>query len=242
MPEDALPLPTVLPIDAVLLIDGDNDPHLPLDFKLTNRTLVRVFLRSGAKLPRGLERRLSAVPENLTVVSPGGGSNAADFVMAFHAGLLHAALPLQIPFTLVTADKSLSVMTLELQRVGRRALHWTSHPERAVKRRGATTTGHAPTARRRTARPASAPIPAPAPVQAPAAPQPEGLLAAALAYGERLRRMKNPPSRLKALLNDIRNRAGRPGQTPENVLEELRRAGVITLDASGRVQISRRPT
>lgn len=228
--------PAAFPIDAVLLIDGDNDPHLPADFVLTNRTLVRVFLRTGAKIPRALERRLSPLPECIAVVSPGGGSNAADFVMAFHAGLLHSALPLQIPFTLVTADKSLSVMTLELQRVGRRALHWTSHPERGSRRRATAASSAAPALRRRTARTHVVPSPAasPAPTSAPS-----GAVPAAASYAERLRRMKNPPSRLKALLNDIRNRAGRPGQTPENILEELRRTGVLSLDASGRVQIQR---
>ena len=116
-------------VDSVLLIDGDNDPHLPPDFPITDRTLVRVFLRPLAAMPRPLERRLGRLPMCVSVVSPKGGANSADFVMSLHAGVLHATLPLAIPFTLVSNDKSLGAMAQELQRIGRRAELWTSHPD-----------------------------------------------------------------------------------------------------------------
>ena len=51
-PDDSIP--PRFPVDSVLLIDGDNDPHVPPDVRPTRHTLVRVFLRPGAKMPRTL--------------------------------------------------------------------------------------------------------------------------------------------------------------------------------------------
>lgn len=121
--------PDSLNIDSVLLIDGDNDPHLPPGTALSERDLVRVFLRPGARIPAGLARRLAG-SNPIMVQSQEGGKNAADFVMALHAGLLHGALPVSVPFVLVTADKKLGAIIEELRRIGRRATLWTSHPER----------------------------------------------------------------------------------------------------------------
>ena len=115
--------------DSVLLIDGDNDPHVPPDVHPTRFTLVRVFLRPGAQMPRTLEKKLSHLPHCATVVSPKGGANAADFVMSLHAGMLHATLPHHVPFLMVTNDATLAAMTAELQRLGRIATIWTSHPD-----------------------------------------------------------------------------------------------------------------
>jgi hypothetical protein len=119
------------PIEHVLLIDGDNDPHVPTDVKPTRHWLVRVFLRPGAKMPRTLEKKLGHLPHCATVVSPKGGANAADFVMSLHAGMLHAVLPQHIPFLMVTNDATLQAMAAELQRLGRIASLWTSHPDAA---------------------------------------------------------------------------------------------------------------
>ncbi|MBI4422760.1 MAG: hypothetical protein HY554_03480 [Elusimicrobia bacterium] len=241
-------------IDSVLLIDGDNDPHLPPNFEVSDRALVRVFVRMGAKLPRTLERRLAALPRVVTVVSPRGGGNAADFVMSLHAGILHATLPMHLPFTLVTADRSLGVMADELQRVGRQAVLWTSHEPRGGRRRAA------PAARRpsssgtpedRDAQPAQAPAtrrrrrgrrPAAAVPTAPAspAPQPDRRLAeAGAAYAARLARIKDPPSRLKTLLNDIRHRSASAGFSPEEILEELKRSHGLLVDGEGHVRVKR---
>ena len=234
--------------DSVLLIDGDNDPHLPPDFTITANTLVRVFLRPGAKMPRPLERRLEGLPLCITVVSPKGGANAADFVMSMHTGILHSTLPLHLPFTIVTHDKSLAVMVEELQRVGRQAVLWTSHPERSAPRARAASSGRAPSRRRRSS-------PRPAPVAAPAPPPPSAALAAepaaaplagapqtsgslvsvAAAYAHRLGRIKDPPSRLKTLLNDITHRTGNSGLPAEAILEELKRSHGVTVDAAGHV-------
>ncbi|MEQ1920343.1 MAG: hypothetical protein ABL955_14225, partial [Elusimicrobiota bacterium] len=96
------------PIENVLLIDGDNDPHVPPDARVTRSTLVRVFLRPGALLPRNLEKPLARLPNFCTVTSPKGGANAADFVMSLHAGMLHAVLPQSVPFLMVTNDATLS--------------------------------------------------------------------------------------------------------------------------------------
>ncbi|MDO8757350.1 MAG: hypothetical protein Q7J64_05015, partial [Elusimicrobiota bacterium] len=115
------------PIENVLLIDGDNDPHVPPDARVTRSTLVRVFLRPGALLPRNLEKPLARLPNFCTVTSPKGGANAADFVMSLHAGMLHAVLPQSVPFLMVTNDATLAAMTAELQRLGRVATIWTSH-------------------------------------------------------------------------------------------------------------------
>jgi hypothetical protein len=218
-------------VDSVLLIDGDNDPHLPPDFPLTPDTLVRVFLRPEAKMPRGLERRLGSLPMCVTVLSPKGGRNAADFVMSLHAGLLHAALPMHVPFTLVTADKSLAAMAQELQRIGRRALLWTSHEK------GGRRKAQAPAAARRPARsqPRARPAPAPQPVR-PAGER--GLSDVAAAYARRLASIKDPPAKLKALLNDIKNRAVASGHSAEAILEELKRAGALRVDERGRVHRS----
>ncbi len=122
-------IPPRHPVDSVMLIDGDNDPHVPPDVHPTRHTLVRVFLRPGAKMPRTLEKKLSHLPHCTTVVSPRGGANAADFVMSLHAGMLHAILPQHIHFLMVTNDATLQAMAAELQRLGRVATIWTSHPD-----------------------------------------------------------------------------------------------------------------
>jgi hypothetical protein len=209
--------------------------------------LVRVFVRPGAKMPRGLEKRLSDVPQCVAVASPKTGANSADFVMSMHTGILHATLPMHIPFTIVTNDKSLSVMCQELQRVGRRADLWTSHPEQRGGRaaRAPKAAVKAPSRRGgRGRRPASRPAaPSPAvPVAAPASPAPSGKVLAEVAssYAARLSRIKDPPSRLKTLLNDIKNRAAASGFSPEAILEELKSSGVLTVDQNGRVVLTAR--
>ncbi|MBI3564558.1 MAG: hypothetical protein HY079_05105 [Elusimicrobia bacterium] len=47
------------------------------------------------------------------------------------------------------------------------------------------------------------------------------------------------PSRLKTLRNDIKNRAGSQGFTPEEVLEELKRNHGVKVDGQGRVQVAK---
>ncbi|MFA5141171.1 MAG: hypothetical protein WC728_18270 [Elusimicrobiota bacterium] len=212
-------------VDAVLLIDGDNDPHLPPDFALTERTLVRVFLRPAAKTPRTLERRLAALPHCVTVLSPKGGSNAADFVMSLHAGLLHATLPMHLPFTLVTADKSLVAMAQELQRIGRQAVVWSSHPEKAVRQRRQEPRPQPRPQAKRPVRQAREPAPS----------LPRSVSQAADAYARRLASIKDPPTRLKSLLNDIAHRAAASGVSAEAVVAELKRRKVLSVDESGRV-------
>ncbi|MBI3553040.1 MAG: hypothetical protein HY077_11045 [Elusimicrobia bacterium] len=233
-------------VDSVLLIDGDNDPHFPPDFPITPRTVVRVFVRTGAKMPRGLEKRLAELPHCVAVVSPKGGANAADFVMSLHAGILHATLPMHIPFMMVTHDKSLAVMAQELQRVGRRAELWTSHPERGG-RRSAPAASRTPSARpasRGRGRGRRQPVkPSPEPVRTPAAApmaQGRGVSEVAAAYAARLSRIKDPPSRLKTLLNDIKNRAAASGFSAEDILAELKNSRVLSVDEHGRVVLSGR--
>ena len=58
-------------------------------------------------------------------------------------------------------------------------------------------------------------------------------------YAARLQRIKDVPSRLKTLLNDIKNRAGSQGFNPEEVLEELKRHHGVEVDSQGRVQVVR---
>jgi len=253
-------------VDSVLLIDGDNDPHIPPDFVVTPSTLVRVFLRPDGKLPKPLERRLAALPMFVTVASTKGGANAADFVMSLHVGILHATLPLHLPFTVVTADRSLSVVTQELQRVGRRANIWTSHPERGGRGKKAETAAEEEAAapasssssrsrrgrghgrgRRSGSRRAAAPAAAAATpseasvapvVPIPAAAGGRSLAEVAAAYAARLARIKDPPSRLKTLINDIANRAGASGYTPELILDELKLRHGVVVDESGRVKLT----
>ncbi len=97
----------------------------------TRHTLVRVFLRPGAKMPRTLEKNISHLPHCTTVVSPRGGANAADFVMSLHARGDAARDPAaqHIHFLMVTNDATLQAMAAELQRLGRVASIWTSHPD-----------------------------------------------------------------------------------------------------------------
>ncbi|OGR46535.1 MAG: hypothetical protein A2X40_02485 [Elusimicrobia bacterium GWC2_65_9] len=260
--------PAQSPMDSVLLIDGDNDPHVPPDVRPTRFTLVRVFLRPGAKMPRTLEKKLSHLPHCATVVSPRGGANAADFVMSLHAGMLHATLPHHIPFLMVTNDATLSAMAAELQRLGRIATIWTSHPDAAAmsaeareeaseepkprsrggRSRGGRSRGGRSAAPRGGGRGRSSRAAAPVAQTAPAAPPPpdmprktggKTLSEVAWTYAARLQRIKDVPSRLKTLLNDIKNRAGSQGFAPEEVLEELKRHHGVTVDASGRVQVPR---
>jgi hypothetical protein len=88
--------------------------------------------------------------------------------------------------------------------------------------------------------------PAPAP-RAPAAPvsdeprKPGGktLSEVAWTYAARLQRIKDVPSRLKTLLNDIKNRAGSQGFNPEEVLEELKRHHGVKVDSTGHVTVAR---
>jgi hypothetical protein len=233
-------------VDSVLLIDGDNDPHMPSDFPLSSSTLVKVFLRPKASLPRPLQKRLVSLPLCVTIAAPQGGKNAADFVMSLHAGLLHASLPLHLPFTIVTNDKGLGAIVQELQRVGRVATLWTSHPERAASPAPAArsrTSSRAPRRGRTRAKPVPPPVTpaaetpvAPRPVEAPAS---NVLAAAAAAYLRMLLRAKNPPSRLKALLNDIANRTVNSGLASADILEELKRNGSLSIDERGRVSLSR---
>lgn len=276
VPSDHIPTaaaPSPLGVDAVLLIDGDNDPHFPPDFEITERTVVRVFLRMGAKMSRTLEKRLAHLPNCIVVTSPQTSSNAADFCMAMHAGILHATLPMSLPFTVVTNDKALGVTVQELQRVGRQTFAWTSHPERRgggggrgrgrqakpAAAEGAAAAPASSGSRRRggrrggrgRAKPVSARAPALEPQAAPAAEKAAALATAAVdqfeladiaeAYAARLARVKDPPSRLKALLNDIANRAAPKGMDPQTVVEELKRIGVVTVDGSGRVKHHVRP-
>ena len=264
-------IPPRYPVDSVLLIDGDNDPHVPPDVHPTRHTLVRVFLRPGAKMPRTLEKKLSHLPHCTTVVSPRGGANAADFVMSLHAGMLHSILPQHIHFLMVTNDATLQAMAAELQRLGRVATIWTSHPDaeamslearaeesfeepksRARGRGGRSRSGRSSSRRggRNRAAPSSssraAAEPSPAP-HAPAAPVPDEprkpggktLSEVAWTYAARLQRIKDVPSRLKTLLNDIKNRAGSQGFNPEEVLEELKRHHGVKVDSSGRVSVAR---
>ena len=256
--------PNQTSLDFVLLIDGDNDPHVPPDVHPTRHTLVRVFLRPGATMPRTLDKKLSHLPHCASVVSPRGGANAADFVMSLHAGMLHATLPHHIQFLMVTNDATLSAMAAELQRLGRVASIWTSHPDaeemskearkeasepkprRGRGRGGRSGGGRAPSSRRggrtRASSPAphATPPPAPAPIaDAPRKPGGKTLSEVAWTYAARLQRIKDVPSRLKTLLNDIKNRAGSQGFAPEEVLEELKRHHGVKVDAQGRVQVER---
>jgi hypothetical protein len=258
-------IPPRYPLDSVLLIDGDNDPHVPPDVHPTRHSLVRVFLRPGAKMPRTLEKKLGHLPHCATVVSPKGGANAADFVMSLHAGMLHATLPHHIPFLMVTNDATLSAMAAELQRLGRVASLWTSHPDPAAvsaeareeaedeprprsrggrsRSRGGRTSrrggkGRAPRAAAASPAREAAPPPAAVP-DVPRKPGGKTLSEVAWTYASRLQRIKDVPSRLKTLLNDIKNRAGSQGFTPEEILEELKRHHGVKVDGQGRVQVER---
>ncbi len=261
------------PIENVLLIDGDNDPHVPPDARVTRHTLVRVFLRPGALLPRNLEKPLARLPNFCTVTSPKGGANAADFVMSLHAGMLHAVLPQNVPFLMVTNDATLTAMTAELQRLGRMATVWTSHPDAETMSEEATGRyesagtkaarnnrsrgGRSRAGRARAAAPAVAPssrrsrggrgrsasrAAAPPPLPVSDAPRKTGgktLSEAAWTYASRLQRIKDVPSRVKTLLNDIKNRAGSHGFTPEEILEELKRHHGVKVGGTGRVQVEK---
>lgn len=273
-PDDAAP--PRHPIEHVLLIDGDNDPHVPTDVRPTRHWLVRVFLRPGAKMPRTLEKKLGHLPHCATVVSPKGGANAADFVMSLHAGMLHAVLPQHVPFLMVTNDATLQAMAAELQRLGRIASLWTSHPDAAQmsqaaqeegadeprprsrsRSRGGRSRGGRSGGRSRGGRSGGKPGGAARESfatreevlgLAPAAPPPSDeprkaggktLAEVAWTYAARLQRIKDVPSRLKTLLNDIKNRAGSQGFTPEEVLEELKRHHGVRVDGSGKVSVDR---
>ena len=175
------------PIENVLLIDGDNDPHVPPDARVTRATLVRVFLRPGALLPRNLEKPLAHLPNFCTVTSPKGGANAADFVMSLHAGMLHAVLPSHVPFLMVTNDATLSAMAAELQRLGRVATIWTSHPDAAScpRRRPAATSPSAPSPPATTAVAADGPAEAGARAPEVSAPPPSPQLLPPAAHSRR---------------------------------------------------------
>lgn len=268
------------PIEHVLLIDGDNDPHVPPDVKPTRHWLVRVFLRPGAKMPRTLEKKLGHLPHCATVVSPRGGANAADFVMSLHAGMLHSVLPSHIPFLMVTNDATLQAMAAELQRLGRIASLWTSHPDAAqMSQEAAEADAEAPRTRSRSrggrsrggrsrggrsrggrsgkpggasreARPGEERVatreevlglktPAAPPSDEPRKAGGKTLAEVAWTYAARLQRIKDVPSRLKTLLNDIKNRAGSQGFSPEEVLEELKRHHGVRVDGSGKVSLDR---
>jgi hypothetical protein len=257
--------PPRYPLDSVLLIDGDNDPHVPPDVHPTRHTLVRVFLRPGAKMPRTLEKKLGHLPHCATVVSPKGGANAADFVMSLHAGMLHAVLPQHIHFLMVTNDATLSAMAAELQRLGRVATLWTSHPDPAAlslqameegedeprprsrggrsRSRGGRTSRRGGKGRARpspaAAREAAPPPPPPPPPDTPRKPGGKTISEVAWTYAARLQRIKDVPSRVKPLLNDIKNRAGSHGFSPEEILEELKRHHGVRVDGQGRVQVDR---
>jgi len=220
-------------------------------------------------MPRTLEKKLGSLPHCASVVSPVGGANAADFVMSLHAGMLHAILPQHIPFLMVTNDATLQAMAAELQRLGRIASLWTSHPDPAAvsaeareeaadeprprsRSRGGRSRGGR-TSRRggkgratRASSPSStssSSVPPPPPPDVPRKPGGKTITEVAWTYAARLQRIKDVPSRVKPLLNDIKNRAGSHGFTPEEVLEELKRNHGVKVDSQGRVQVERiKPT
>ena len=229
-------------VDSVLLIDADNDPHMPSDFPLSQATLVRVFLRPKATLSKALQKRLTGLPLCATIAAPQGGKNAADFVMSVHAGLLHASVPMHVPFSIVTNDKALSGIVQELQRVGRVATLWTSHPDQAEQAQassGRRSPARSSRSRRggrgrgRSAKAAPAEQ-APATAAAPSSPA-KSLEEVAAAYERMLSRAKNPPSRLKALINDIGNRTANFGYPADAILEELKCSHGLSIDERGRV-------
>lgn len=230
---------SAVPVDSVLLIDGDNDPHMPPGYELSARALVRVFLRRGADIPKALARKLSGVPNCTSVPAPRTTGNAADFVMALHAGVLHATIPMNIPFLIVTNDKGLAVIVEEFQRVGRQAALWTSHEAAEdapapASRRGAARRGRR--GRGKAAAKAAEPPAEKAPEAAPAAPADDAVNGQAAAdYARRLMQAKDPPSRLKSLLRDIQNRAKPKGCDPKAVVDLLVGAGVVSVDGQGRV-------
>ncbi|MFI5363514.1 MAG: hypothetical protein ACHQ49_16220, partial [Elusimicrobiota bacterium] len=93
-------------------------------------------------------------------------------------------------------------------------------------------------------RPAPTPAPEPPAASAPVSDEPrkpggKTLSEVAWTYAARLQRIKDVPSRLKTLLNDIKNRAGSQGFNPEEVLEELKRHHGVKVDSSGRVTVAR---
>jgi hypothetical protein len=238
-------------VDSVLLIDADNDPHLPSDFVLTQSTLVRVFLRAKAELSKSLQKRVCGLPLFANIVAPLGTKNAADFVMSMHAGLLHASIPMHVPFSIVTNDKALTGIVQELQRVGRVATLWTSHPDREEMSRSASTrrsssasSSRSSRSRRggrgrgRSAKSATAAVlpAAESPASAPArSSSSKSLEEVTISYERMLSRAKNPPSRLKALLNDIGNRTANFGYSADAILEELKRSHGLSIDERGRV-------
>lgn len=271
-------------VENVLLIDGDNDPHLPPDFPISERSLVRVFLRLGAKIPRGLERRLGDLPFLVTVVTTEPGANAADFVMSHHAGILHATLPMHLPFLLVTNDKALAAIAQELQRLGRQASLWTSH-EGKTTRRGRTAAAASEggessssssstrggrsrrggrrrggrgrervaktgaTARATETTPSAWESAEPIDLGAKAGPVEPSITPAeadpklaevASSYAARLARIKDPPSRVKTLMNDIANRTKASGIPPESIIEELKRSHGVAVDGQGRVTYAKK--
>jgi hypothetical protein len=166
---------------------------------------------------------------------------------------------------MVTNDATLQAMAAELQRLGRVATLWTSHPDAAAmseearaenieepksssRRRGGRSRGGRTSRRGGRSRSSSssraaesAPAaPAPAPVSdEPRKPGGKTLSEVAWTYASRLLRIKDVPSRLKTLLNDIKNRAGSQGFQPEEILEELKRHHGVKVDGSGRVSVTR---
>ncbi|MBI5241685.1 MAG: hypothetical protein HY926_14525, partial [Elusimicrobia bacterium] len=172
--------------------------------------------------------------------------------MSMHAGLLHASIPMHVPFSIVTNDKALTGIVQELQRVGRVATLWTSHPDReemsrssSTRRSSSTSSSRSSRSRRggrgrgRTAK-AAAPETPKTETQA-ATPPPflaKSLEEVTAAYERMLSRAKNPPSRLKALLNDIGNRTANFGHPAEAILEELKRSHGLRIDERGRVSRS----
>jgi hypothetical protein len=191
--------------------------------------------------------------------------------------MLHAILPQHIHFLMVTNDATLQAMAAELQRLGRVATIWTSHPDamgmslearsesgesfeepkprsrsrggrsrggRSSSRRGGSGRGRASSSRSQPSAPRAAAEPSPAPAPAPVSDEPrkpggKTLSEVAWTYAARLQRIKDVPSRLKTLLNDIKNRAGSQGFNPEEVLEELKRHHGVKVDGQGRVTVAR---
>jgi hypothetical protein len=175
---------------------------------------------------------------------------------------------------MVTNDATLQAMAAELQRLGRVATIWTSHPDAAGmsaeardageetfeepkprsrsrggrSRGGRSRSGGRSSGRSRSgsssSRAAAEPSPKPAAPAAPVSDEPrkpggKTLSEVAWTYAARLQRIKDVPSRLKTLLNDIKNRAGSQGFNPEEVLEELKRHHGVKVDSQGRVAVAK---
>jgi len=115
-------------VKVIVLYDIDNSANKEEFVAITEdewRENIIVYVFGGPSLPNVPVGKLPLLAEmsrnkRLRIIhTPKSGKNAADFALAFYAGILHHKLPIEVPFIIVSKDKGLRHTLFQLRCLGR---------------------------------------------------------------------------------------------------------------------------